>query len=98
MKTTTFRGQKNLEHHFSSSLDWKSYIKETSQLPYMFYKAKVKNYGKSDKPIEFIISCMVLTGCQENGAPICRTGRNDIFFALDCYKIFSILQAPRCFL
>lgn len=63
---------KILKHYFSSSSVWKSYVKETSQFPYMFYKAKVKNYGKSDKPIEFIISCMVLTGCQENGAAIWR--------------------------
>lgn len=33
---------KILEHHFSSSSDWKSYIKvkETSQFPYMFLKLK----------------------------------------------------------
>lgn len=40
----------------------------------MFYKAKVKKkkYGKSDKPKEFIVSCMVLTGCQENAAALWR--------------------------
>lgn len=39
----------------------------------MLYKAKVKKkYGKSDKPKEFIVSCMVLTGCQENGAALWR--------------------------
>jgi len=38
----------------------------------MFYKAKVKNYGKSDKPIEFIVACTVLTGCQEDGVAVWR--------------------------
>jgi len=35
-------------------------------------KPRLKNYGESDKPIEFIVSCMVLTGCQQNGAAIWR--------------------------
>lgn len=64
----------------------------------MLYKAKIKNYGKSDKPIEFIVSCMVLTGCQENGAAIWRVEEMTFFLPLDCYEIFSALQAPRWFL
>lgn len=38
----------------------------------MFYKAKEKKYGKSDKLEEFIVSCVALTGCQENGAALWR--------------------------
>lgn len=64
----------------------------------MFYKGKVKNYGKGDKPIEFIVLCMVLTGCQENGAAIWRVEEITFSLLLDCYKIFSALQAPRWFL
>lgn len=45
-------------------------VKETFRT--CIIKPRLKNYGESDKPIEFIVSCMVLTGCQQNGAAIWR--------------------------
>lgn len=96
MKTAFFWGQ-NFQSAISQAVQIGNpklkVLKKNHSSHTCFINLRVKNYGKSDKPVEFIVSCAALTGCQQNGAAIWRV-EEMTFSLLQIVIKFSVLYKP----